>query len=1056
MSRIVDQLVYKISADTSGAEKGLDTTGKKFDAVGNIAKVAMGAVTVGAIVKVVKSLGDLAIQSTVALDRVDKMSQKIGVSRQGFQEWDYILSQSGASVDGLQMSMKTLSTQAEQVTQGSSESVRMFERLGVEVTDVNGKMKDQETLFNEVFLALSSLESETERTALASKLLGRSATELAPAMNSGADSIEGLRDQAHKLGLVYEDDLIDAGVRLTDNIDSLKRSFEAFKTRAMAPVVSTLITVTDKMLGQYSASGTLEGALDRVKTATERYKNAQDEAKGKTDDLTEAMLAQARIELVQSIKALSDEWGKSSKEYDRTQKRINNLTTDIDVAKDVLSDFKDEWERKTGELFDVEMLGGDDLVEYKGLIDTIFDSQDELLNQQLKLGEAEKLRENLVQKLAEAYLDFGEDLTYLVERETDLHDAVVKRIGSVEKERKALAWATEEMKKYANASGEELDSKIKQVENSIKVLKGRDAEADLIAFLNLLTKQRNELLAIEAQKTEDANVADEKRQKIIDNANTAVATAVDYAEALGDAFDLNAEKTSIYTGAIKALIDSGLDPAEERVKELIDKLPDLASTTDDTTTKIKTLAEVTSDYSESLKTIDARLEVTSDKQAHASAMVNLLESSLVDLMLAGEQNSDLFQKLSGDYTTYVNILAKLREKTDDTLTNEEKINLVLEENEKQLKLSANYAKALGDNYNEASNNTGILTNSIKQLLDLGLDPTDKRITDLLAKMPALSDELDDLAGDVSKALTPLEKWNESLHDSAYLFGITGDKQAYYRSMVDDTQKALLEMRKEGVEPASEEYQKMTRMLDGFNEKLKESQKDANAWKSTTVEAISAVSSTFTALGSLMGATTEARLQELDAMLQAELKAQGVAEETEMESLQKRLAKAIETGDAELQAELEREIKRQGIREDFDEKKKQIQIEEAQRQKALAIFQAIIDTASAIIKAMPNPYLMSLAGATGAIQLATIQAQPLPSFDVGSLRIERDTQAIVHRNEMILPASLSEQARKEGITISPKGGQDIHLQVYMDSKPIIDTTVRGINSGVYRIDARVVK
>ena len=33
MSRIIDQLVYKISADTAGAEKGLDTTGKKFDAV---------------------------------------------------------------------------------------------------------------------------------------------------------------------------------------------------------------------------------------------------------------------------------------------------------------------------------------------------------------------------------------------------------------------------------------------------------------------------------------------------------------------------------------------------------------------------------------------------------------------------------------------------------------------------------------------------------------------------------------------------------------------------------------------------------------------------------------------------------------------------------------------------------------------------------------------------------------------------------------------------------------------------------------------------------------
>ena len=138
----------------------------------------MGAVTVGGIVKVVKSLGDLAVQSTVVLDRVDKMSQKIGMSRQGFQEWDYILAQTGANVDGLQMSMKTLATQAEQVSQGNAESTRIVQELGVEVTDVNGKMKDQEQLFNEVFLALSDVEDETKRTAAASKLLGRSATEL--------------------------------------------------------------------------------------------------------------------------------------------------------------------------------------------------------------------------------------------------------------------------------------------------------------------------------------------------------------------------------------------------------------------------------------------------------------------------------------------------------------------------------------------------------------------------------------------------------------------------------------------------------------------------------------------------------------------------------------------------------------------------------------------------------------------------------------------------------------------------------------------------------------
>ena len=330
--RIIDQLVYKITADTKDAEKGLDTTGKKFDGVGKIAKVAMGAVTVGAVIKVTKALADMAVQSTVVLDRVDKMSQKIGMSRQGFQEWDYILAQTGANVEGLQMSMKTLATQADAVIQGSSEATRMFGELGVEVTDLNGNMKDQETLFREVFLALSDMEDETTRTAYASRLLGRSATELAPAMNQGAQEIEHLRGEAHRLGLVYEDELIDSGVRLGDNILALRRSFEALKTRAIAPVVGALVQVTDRMLGQRSASGALEGALDKVKTATERYKKAQEDAKADTNALTQAMEAQALSQLKIAFEEMLTTWTKSRTNFKGYKKTLSTTRADKGIG----------------------------------------------------------------------------------------------------------------------------------------------------------------------------------------------------------------------------------------------------------------------------------------------------------------------------------------------------------------------------------------------------------------------------------------------------------------------------------------------------------------------------------------------------------------------------------------------------------------------------------------------------------------------------------------------------------------------------------------------------
>ena len=140
------------------------------------ALVATG-LTVG-VVALVKKVDSLVKGTAQLTDRIDKQSQKIGMSRKAYQEWDYILDQTGANVDRLQMSMKTLSTVVDEAERGNKTYVETLERLGVETKDVNGRAKSQERIFKDVFSALANVSNETERTALASRLLGRSATEL--------------------------------------------------------------------------------------------------------------------------------------------------------------------------------------------------------------------------------------------------------------------------------------------------------------------------------------------------------------------------------------------------------------------------------------------------------------------------------------------------------------------------------------------------------------------------------------------------------------------------------------------------------------------------------------------------------------------------------------------------------------------------------------------------------------------------------------------------------------------------------------------------------------
>lgn len=214
-----------ISETTSSAESMASKVGSKFQTVGNkvtslgktLAPVSAGVVAFGgAMVATAKKTADHA-------DQIDKMSQKLGISRKAYQEWDYILSQNGASIDSMKMGMKTLNTQLDSVAQKGDTAGSAFERLGLSWDDLKGK--SQEEVFETTIKALQGVEDETERTALANKLLGRSGMELAPLLNSGAEATEKLKQKAHELGMILDDETIDAGVNMTDAMDTLKRTF---------------------------------------------------------------------------------------------------------------------------------------------------------------------------------------------------------------------------------------------------------------------------------------------------------------------------------------------------------------------------------------------------------------------------------------------------------------------------------------------------------------------------------------------------------------------------------------------------------------------------------------------------------------------------------------------------------------------------------------------------------------------------------------------------------------------------------------------------------------
>jgi len=238
-----------IFVENDKANKALDTTDAKAKGVGatlgsvigTAAKV--GAAIVAGAAAAGTALFAMANKAGAATDRIDKMSQKVGLSRQGFQEWDFILSQNGTSVESLQMGLKTLVQRMDEAAAGTGKGGELFRRLGVSATDATGKLRNQEAVFRDMVRALQAMPDGAEKARLATELFGRSGQELMPLLNGAAGGVDELMQKAHELGLVLSDETVDAGVQFTDTMDQAKRALGAVFTQvgvALMPMFQKL------------------------------------------------------------------------------------------------------------------------------------------------------------------------------------------------------------------------------------------------------------------------------------------------------------------------------------------------------------------------------------------------------------------------------------------------------------------------------------------------------------------------------------------------------------------------------------------------------------------------------------------------------------------------------------------------------------------------------------------------------------------------------------------------------------------------------------------------
>ncbi len=218
---------------------------------------AVGTLT-GAIVESGEALLDATVAAAEYGDNVDKMSQKMGISAEAYQEWEAVMQHSGTSMETLKASMKTMASQAQKNNEA-------FQALGI--TEEEVATLSQEDLFGKVIEGLQGMEEGTERTYIAGQLLGRGATELGALLNTSAEDTQAMKDRLHELGGVMSDEDVKAAAAFQDSLQDMTTGFEALQRNLVSGFMPSLTSVMDGVSDIFA--GDTDKGLENISAGVE-------------------------------------------------------------------------------------------------------------------------------------------------------------------------------------------------------------------------------------------------------------------------------------------------------------------------------------------------------------------------------------------------------------------------------------------------------------------------------------------------------------------------------------------------------------------------------------------------------------------------------------------------------------------------------------------------------------------------------------------------------------------------------------------------------------------
>lgn len=215
--------VDKMSKTNFGAlalGQSLEDASKKTKALADDLKglSAVGTAVLGSIIAISLEAGKQA-------DEINTLAKQYNLTTEQIQQFQ--MASDLIDVD-LSTITKSYAKLTKNMTSTSKDVQNAFKELGVEVKDSNGELRSSNDVFNELISALGEVENETLQDNLAMQIFGKSASELGPLINGGAEQLKQFNKYLSENGLLLSQDQLDELNALNDAFDTIKATLKGF------------------------------------------------------------------------------------------------------------------------------------------------------------------------------------------------------------------------------------------------------------------------------------------------------------------------------------------------------------------------------------------------------------------------------------------------------------------------------------------------------------------------------------------------------------------------------------------------------------------------------------------------------------------------------------------------------------------------------------------------------------------------------------------------------------------------------------------------------------